>query len=82
MEIVLSDASRADIFSDLYSQLALPHGGLSLDAAWDALSSLPEKCTVRLTQSCAAAECDAWRGRLLRLLRDAEREGFIELIEE
>ena len=82
MEIVLSGASRTDIFSDLYSQLALPPAGRSLDAAWDALSSLPEKCTVRLTRGCAAAECDAWRGRLLHLLRDAEREGCIELIIE
>ena len=79
MEIILSAAACAGILDSLYSQLSVPPAGRSLDAAWDALSSLPEKCTVRLTQSCAAAECAAWRRRFLRLLRDAEREGYIEL---
>ena len=82
MEITLSAAARASILDSLYSQLSLPPAGRSLDAMWDALSSLPEKCTVRLTRDCAAAECAAWRGRFLRLLRDAEREGYIELIIE
>ena len=79
MEITLSGAARAEIFDGLYSQLGIPPGGRSLDAVWDTLSSLPGKCTVRLTRGCGAAEAPHWRERLCRLLRDAEREGYIEL---